>query len=153
MGKSNLNSRELRKKQIGSHNFRYNCDSLDELKRRSLVKNKARQLGYADARHLELCDPETFAKVVKRCIPKPQKKSLVPLEVKRAIALLNLSKERSLRQLESLLGVGKSTIQRWCKELWDAIEKGVTCYVRDIPNPLQVVDDWVARSGSVPQFT
>lgn len=152
-GKGNLNTSEVREKRIGSHNHRFHCDDLEELRRRELVKNKARSQGYADEIDFKLNNPEAYNLAVKRCKPKPQKKSYIPLPVQRAIAILVRGSEFSCRKMAEIIGVGKSTINRWVKEFWKVLEGGLTRHLSDIPNPLEVIKEWVTKNESVPQFT
>lgn len=117
IGVGQLNSRTESPSAIGSHNLRYQCDDSREFRRRKLLKELCRRKGYADALHCIQESPELHQELVVKAVPKPHKKSSVPLEVQRALVVSHKFKpnDYSFRKLEELTGIGKSTIQRWVK--------------------------------------
>lgn len=114
-----LNSRQTTQASIGSHNLRYQCDDLLEFKRRKLVKEKCRSLGYADALHCQLKDPTRFAEIEKRCKPKPQVAAKLPQNIRKMLGVLAASgvSHFSQRALARKFGIAKSTVNRLAMEV------------------------------------
>lgn len=142
MGEGVLNSKTVKKARIGSYNLRYMCDDEREFHRRLLVKEQCRQKGFADEMDCKLNDSDQWEEIVKRCKPKPHHIKSVPLDIKKLIGILAGSGSRlfSVRRLERITGIGKSTIQRWAKEMKESLLD--LSGVGDLDSVLSQVQQW-----------
>ena len=105
---------------MGSYNLKYDCESLLEFKRRKRLKQICRNNGFADQLHLIKENPELLKKFEKKvnCRINGNYKDKIPSIIRRGLAwLLCVNKKISSRGLEKLVGIGKSSLNRWKKEL------------------------------------
>ena len=105
---------------MGSYNLKYDCDSLLDFKRRKKLKQICRTNGYADQLHIINESPELLEKLKKKvnCRINGNYKDKIPSLIRRALAWLQcVDSNLSSRVLEGLTGIGKSSLNRWKKEL------------------------------------
>lgn len=96
------------------------CPNIDEFKNQQHLKEKAKKLGFTDARALRRYDPDIAEKLereVKR--NKKHHSRQHPAEIRCDISIAALLGE-SVRMLEDMTGISKSTIHRWKKQLRDS---------------------------------
>lgn len=110
-----LNASSTSDKSIGSGNIRFQCDTHEELERRTMVNEACRKNGYADFLHCKTVNPEKYEELVKRCKPSPRHQSKVNKDIQDLIKIALDRGLASLRELEKVTGIGKSTLNRWCK--------------------------------------
>ena len=105
---------------MGSYNLKYDCNSLLEFKQRKKLKQICRVNRYADQLHLEKENPNLLEKLKKRvnCRINGNYKDVIPAIVRKGLAWLQyVDGGISSRKLEEKTGIGKSSLNRWKKEL------------------------------------
>jgi hypothetical protein len=112
MGKYPLNTEYSYDTVMGSHNKRYNCDSLTELVHRDKLDKRAKSRGFADLLHCQLTDPESYRHIIKTPTVKPHITKTIPCEIKRLIAIASKFEGVSCRELATITQISKSTINQ-----------------------------------------
>lgn len=131
-------------KKLGSANLRYNCDTHEEFIERNKLNELCRRKGFADSVHCKMESPEEFERLKKKIKSGVRHKSKVDHEMRYLIMVALDDKLISLRELEKITDIGKSTLQRWhrdFKKSCRATRKQILKCVREqnIEDPLQAI--------------
>lgn len=131
-------------KKLGSANLRYNCDTHEEFIERNKLNELCRRKGFADSVHCKMESPEEFERLKKKIKSGVRHKSKVDHEMRYLIMVTLDDKLISLRELEKITDIGKSTLQRWhrdFKKSCRATRKQILKCVREqnIEDPLETI--------------
>ncbi len=105
-GKGVLNSEIKQDVKMGGYNKRHDCPDEYEYRRRKMRDALAKRKGFADELELKYKAPEGHKRAVARCKPKDNVSWRVPLDIKRILVFLNLSRFRRMKCVYKALSLG-----------------------------------------------
>lgn len=156
-----LNDVVITEKSIDSHNFRYHCNTEEDLEKCMRIKEVCRRYGYADAKHCELENHELYKKIVSRSSPdRTRKATKTPLQIRRALMVLmsNISSRALEKKLkEGGVQISDSTLHRWYKEFQQSMthDRVVNGLMESDPrtkmlmcnDPMKIVTEWLEKNN------